>query len=273
MEEQENFLNDDTEDTIPEVTGEEESIGDNEVDAVIPNSRETVEEDVVRDADTRLTQGLASDEKSAKEPFVSVQYNHKNRDFTKEEAINFIQKGMHTEALRTKLEYLAKMQGMDLNTLVEKMVSAPEDAYKKHLEQMYGKGHNNVEIGLKIYREQQSEEYKKITSESENDAKVQQETNDINSRLASEYIELKNQFPNAPDYSALPDSVIMEAVQGKRDLYSAYLCYLHKEKMKIDAAKKASAASNAASLGKMSNNDMDFASSAERNFLSGLWSK
>ncbi len=273
MEEQTNFLNDDARDTTPEVSGAEENIENDGIDAVTPDSDEPIERDVARDADSQFTQGLASEQKAVTEPFVSVQYNHKNRDFTKEEAVNFIQKGMHTESLRTKLEYLAKTQGTDLNTLVDRLVSAPERAYKRYLEQLYGEGHENVETGMKIYREQQADEYKTIMSGIENGAKVQQEFKNTNSRLADEYIELKNQIPDAPEYSALPDSVIMDAVQGKRDLYSAYLCYLHKEKMKIDAAKKTSEASDAASLGKMSNTDADFTSSADRNFLSGLWSK
>lgn len=272
MEEKEKFLSEDVKDTIPETLGEEENIVNDEVDAVTPDSIETYQKDVMRDTDSHAAQ-ISVSENTVSEPFVSVQYNHKNRDFTKEEAINFIQKGMHTEALRTKLEYLAKRQGTDLNTLVDTLVSAPEKAYKKYLEELYGEGHENVEIGMKIYREKQADEYKKIVNENENIAKQQEKTESINSRLADEYIELKKQLPDAPQYSALPDSVIMDAAQGKRDLYSAYLCYLHEEKMKIDAAKKTQEASKAASLGKMSNTETDFTSSADRNFLSGLWSK
>lgn len=272
-EEQNNILEDDAMDTIPDVSSEEENIEQDGEDIITPDDNESIESDVTRDANPQFTQELASEEKAVEEPFVSVQYNHKNRDFTKQEAINLIQKGMHTEALRTKLEYLAKTRGTDINTLVDTLVSAPENAYKMHLEKLYGEGHPNVDIGMKIYREEQSDTYKKIMSEEENSAKVKQETENTNSRLAEEYIELKNQFPNAPEYSALPDSVIMEAVQGKRDLYSAYLCYLHQEKMKIDAENKTREASKTASSGKMSNTGADFISSAERSFLSGLWSK
>ena len=179
---------------------------------------------------------------------------------------------MHTEALRTKLEYLAKTQGTDINSIVEKMITAPEKAYKNYLEGIYGKGHENVELGMKIYREKQGEEYKKMMSELDESVKVQEKTKSVNNRLADEYIELKNQFPEAPEYSDLPDSVIIEAAQGKRDLYSAYLCYLHKEKQKIDAANKTKEAATAASSGKMSSTSTDETSSAERGFLSGLWS-
>ena len=87
----------DTTDTIPEISMEEtKGIENDENDIVTPNDRNLSDEDVMRDAEGRVVQRSASENVS--EPFVSVQYNHINRVFTKEEAINFIQKGMHTEA-------------------------------------------------------------------------------------------------------------------------------------------------------------------------------
>lgn len=273
MDENTNILSEDAMDTIPEPSSKEEDIANYKDEIVTPDNDNPINEDVVRDANSHTAQRLVSENKAVSEPFISVQYNHKNRDFTKEEAVKLIQKGIHTESLRGKLEYLAKKQGTDINSLVDQIVSAPEKAYRSHLEELYGKGHENVELGMKIYREKQTDEYKKMMSEYESDIEKQEQVKSINSRLADEYLELKNQFPDVPEYSELPDSVIREAVQGKRDLYSAYLCYLHKEKKKIDAAEKTRNASNAASSGKMSNTEVDLSSSAERNFLSGLWSK
>ena len=259
-------------DTTPEISNEDiQSIENGGKDIVTPDDNDLSEEDVMRDTDAQLAQKSVSE--NTAEPFVSVQYNHKNRDFTKEEAIKFIQKGMHTESLRAKLEYLAKEQGTDINSLVEKIVSAPEKAYRAHLEAMYGKDSTDVEIGMAIYREKQSGEYKKIMSESESSIEREAEIKSVNSRLADEYINLKSEMPDAPDYSDLPDSVIMEAAEGKRDLYSAYLRYLHREKMKIDAAKNTQQAATSASSGAMGRNSQDDITSAERSFLSGLWSK
>ncbi len=265
----ENF---DFQDTIPEISNEDtQSIENGEDGIVTPDNNDLLEEDVIRDAEAMFAQGSVSEK--AAEPFVSVQYNHKNRDFTKDEAIKFIQKGMHTEALRTKLEYLANAQGTDVNSLVEKIVSAPENAYRKHLEAMYGKESPDVEIGMKIFREKQSEEYKKIMRESENSIEREKENKSVISRLADEYVYLKEEIPDAPEYSDLPDSVIIEAAEGKRDLYSAYLCYLHKEKMKINAAKKTEEAATTASSGSMGQTGAEDISSAERNFLLGLWGR
>lgn len=260
------------EDTTPEITGEDtQSIERNNEGIVTPDNNNFIEQDVMRDTDANLAQKSVSEK--ASEPFVSVQYNHKNRDFTKEEAINFIQKGMHTEALRAKLEYLAKSQGMDVNSLVEEIVTAPEISYRRHLEELYGKDSPDVEIGMKIYREKQSDEYKKIMQESENSIKNEEKTKSVISRLADEYMKLKAEMPNAPEYSDLPNSVIREAAEGKVDLYSAYLRYLYKEKIRIDAAKKTQDAATTASSGAMGQNSADNITSAERNFLSGLWGR
>lgn len=268
--------NTDLQDTTPEYNQEETTnIDTTEEISVIPDKEKSVEVNVMRDAEKDTAQNSVSECSKETEPFISVQYNHKNRNFTKEEAINFIQKGMHTEVLRSKLEYIATLQGTDLNSLVDKIVSAPEETYRKHLENLYGKDSGDVEIGMRIYREKQSETYKKIIADRENSIadKQLEERISVNSRLADEYIALKREMPDVPDYTALPDSVILEAAEGKRDLYSAYLCHLHKEKKKIDAAKQTEEAALNASTKSMKSASEENISSVERNFLSGLWGK
>lgn len=261
-------------DTIPETYEVEEQDADviyNET--VTPNDEVLIDEGVERDAKLPKTQNFASENAALNEPFITVQYNHKSRDFTKDEAIKLIQKGMHTESLRNKLEYLAKIQNTDVNSIVEKMVSQPENAHKAYLENLYGEGSKEVEIGMKIYREQQSDEYKKMMAESDENKEYEKNINGINSRLADEYLYLKQQIPDAPDYCNLPDDVIIEAASGKRDLFSSYLCHLHNEQTKINAAKEIGEAAKNASSGKMNDTMGDDMSSAERSFLLGLWSK
>lgn len=258
-------------DTTPE-TSDQETTNDTNFDEdgiVTPNDAYSSEENVNLDADEISAQNSASKQENASEPFVSVQYNHEKRDFTKQEAINFIQKGMHTESLRTKLEFLAQERGVDVNTLVENIISAPEMAYRRHLEDLYGKDSENVEIGMSIFRQKQSEEYRKIAYEGEK----AKNNKDINTRLADEYLSLKQDIPDAPKYSELPDFVIMEAAEGKRDLTSAYLRYLYKEKMKTTAAKKTQDLAASASSGTMEDKGTDNTTSEERNFLSGLWGR
>ena len=267
----------DLQDTIPDESLEQTIDIDGLCDdGVTPNAGDGKQENIATDAEKITAQNSVSEKEEKQEPFISVQYNHKNRDFTKEEAVNFIQKGMHTENLRNKLEYAATLSGVDINALVDEIVYAPANNHRRYLENMYGKGSEEVEIGMKIYREKQSEEYKKIIKERESNIEEKNretEIKSVNSRLADEYMMLKNQMPDAPEYSKLPDSVIIEAAGGKRDLYSAYLCYLHKEKIKTDAEIKRQKTAKDASAGTMKSDVGDNISSSERGFLSGLWGK
>lgn len=263
-------------DTIPDDVQEQFSDTEYTEDLSDMSDDETEEyEDDEEDTEYDYEEHSESESSDVSEPFITVQYNHKNQGFTKEEAIKFIQKGMHTESLRNKLEYAAAVQGVDVNTLVDYISSAPERAHREYLEGLYGEGSKEVEIGMEIYRQKQPESYKKIIADHENsikEEKLEAERKNVNSRLAEEYITLKAQMPQAPKYSDLPDSVIIEAAQGKRDLYSAYLCYLHEEKQKINAAKKSETAAQSASTGAMKSGKDDL-SSADIGFLSGLWTK
>ncbi len=276
MIENENVQTLNLEDTIPDNTevNENDTVLYDE-ESNLSNKENDYKQGELQDTEN-VTQAFVSETKEDAEAFVSVQYNHKNKSLTKDEAVKLIQKGMHTESLRNKLEYLADSYGMDINTLVDKMVSVPEKEHRSHLESLYGKDSPDVEIGMQIYRQKQSEEYKKIASERE-DKEINERKNEeikgVNSRLADEYLALKAAVPNAPDYSNLPDSVIVEAAQGTRDLLSSYLCHLQKEKLKIEAAKKTEEAAKNASGRSMKSIGSDNLNSQERSFLSGLWSK
>ncbi len=276
MDENQNLKTDEIQDTIPDESYEEATdIVSDEETVVIPNDSDQSQDNIARDTESQA-QDAVSETAEDTTPFVSVQYNHKTKNLTKDEAVQLIQKGMHTEHLRSKLEYLANYYGTDINSLVDQLITAPEQAYQTHLEQLYGKDSPDVKIGMQIYRQKQSDEYKKIMTERERNEKYiknQKEINSVNSRLADEYLNLKNEIPNAPEYAKLPNEVIVEAANGKRDLLSAYLCYLNREKNKIDAAKKIQEAANNASSKSMKSKGRDNINSQERNFLSGLWDR
>ena len=138
MDENFNVQEADVLDTTPEYTPEEdENIESDDEGFVTPYDDLSAKENVVRNEDEEAQTSLL-EKKEVSEPFISVQYNHKSKDFTKEEAIKYIQKGMHTESLRAKLECIAKEQGTDVNALVDKMRTGHEMLYKQHLEELYG---------------------------------------------------------------------------------------------------------------------------------------
>ncbi len=207
-------------------------------------------------------------------PFITVRYNHEDKPLSQQEAITLAQKGMHYEKLYGKLDYLASLQEIDVNTFIERLVEAPEAAHRKHLEGLYGEDSEDVEIGMNIFREKQAENYKKYVADRDKaeKEKTENEQRTTQSRLAEEFIELQREFPEVAEFKNLPDSVIREASGGKRDLISCYLKYLHSENKRIKAAENTAAAAQESSAGSMSSASGEI-SSEERQFLDGLWGR
>ena len=207
-------------------------------------------------------------------PFLSVQYNHEDRPLSREETVDLVQIGLHHKALHQKLDYAAAISGTDVNALIDNIIKAPEEAHRKHLEELYGEGSEDVEIGMEIFRKKQGENYDKIVADRASAAKAatEEQEKSTQTRLAEEYIELKNEIPDVPEYSQLPDEVIVEAAKGKRDLMSCYLRYQHRENQKITAANATAQEAAKASAGTMGTDEGENASSFDKGFLEGLWS-
>lgn len=267
------------EDTTPETTpGETEEPAGNEAEPVA----ETIEgenEQAKQDEGGNETEGeseVTPPAPASNESF-TVRFNHQDRKLTAEEAKKYAQLGLKYESQKSiydRLDYGAALAGVSVDKFVDDAVSRPEAEHRKHLEEMYGEGAEEVEIGMDIFRKKRNADYQKFVDGKKAEAEEAEKKakTDMRARLADEYIELKAEIPDVPEYEKLPDSVIREAASGKRDLLSAYLRYERAEKLKIDAAKKAEAAAGTASAGgkgsKESEND-----SVLDEFTKGVWSR
>lgn len=273
----ENVQNAEMQDAIPAEQETQQETDTAETAATAPQEQQAADDVSARGEGENIAQPPESEESAeiSAAPFLSVQYNHEDRPLTREEAVDFVQIGMHHKELHSKLDYAAALSGVSVNELVDRIIKAPEDAHRKHLEELYGEGSEDVEIGMNIFREKQSADYKKIVADREASAKAKTEAQEksVQSRLADEYIELKKEIPDIPDFAQLPDSVIKEAASGKRDLLSAYLRYERSESKKIDAANKSQAAAAQASAGSKAEGEADNMSSFDKGFLEGLWGR
>ncbi len=278
MEENNNVQGEVNQDTIPDTEHElnTQAQAENSGTDTATQDPETDEGNATRAAEENAGESAADNADNAvPTPFITVRYNHEDRELSQEEAVSLAQKGLHYDTLHGKLDYVASLQGIDVNTLVDRLMTAPEEAHRKHLEELYGEDSEDVKIGMDIFKSKQSENYKKYVADRENAANEKEaaERQSVESRLADEYRELKAEITDAPEYSALPDSVIREAASGKRDLYSAYLRYLHNQKTKVDTVQKAAEEAASASAGSMEAGNVEHLSSDERQFLAGLWDK
>lgn len=246
-------------------------------DVTAPDEHQHIEEESVREEDGGTVQPSESEVICAtdNEPFLSVRYNHKDCQLTRKEAIDYAQIGMRHKSMQEKLDCAAALSGVDIDTLIDAFIRTPEESHRKHLVELYGEGSEDVEIGMDIFRQKQTEDYKKLVAQRDAQANTADAVREdvMQRRLADEYIELKSEIPEVPDFANLPPSVVREAASGKRDLLSAYLRYQMTESKKIDAADKSEAAAAAASAGSKAGTYADNMSSFDKALLNGLWGR
>ena len=201
-------------------------------------------------------------------PFLEIKYNHESKGLTREEAATLAQKGMHYEGLYQNLERIADLKGVTVKELINGFETEQDEAYRRELAERFGDDEETINIMMEHY---QSEKGKKI--DAAKNKRLQDEATaeqNINTRLANEFIELQKDFPELKEFADLPESVRRAAAEGK-DLTHAYLLYQHRENKKIAAAKaseEAAAAKSAGSLGGSVTEDM-----SEDAFLKGLFNK
>ena len=222
-------------------------------------------------------EGNHTDTGGAAAPFMTVRYNHEERDLTADEAKQYAQIGIkyeNTKAIYDKLDYAAALKGVTVDELVNELMTVPENEERQKLKDMYGDDEESVEIGMRIFREKRQADYQKVvdTRAAEAQKASEQTKENTRSRLADEYIALKAEIPEVPEYEKLPDSVIRDAASGKRDLLSAYLLWQRREEKQIAAAKETQQVASAASAGQM-NTSEDSDSSLSDIFSDGVWGR
>lgn len=276
MEETNEVLTEGSEPTTPDTEQQPETEGENQNDSSEAEGNEAEGENT--EAAENEGDGNHTDTGETAAPFMTVRYNHEDRALSEDEARQFAQIGIQYENTKkgifSKLDYAAALKGVSVDKLVEEMISIPEKEQREKLMEMYGDDEESVEIGMRIYREKQQADYQKVLDARADEAQKAEEQNKekISSRLADEYISLKAEIPEVPEYEKLPDSVIRDAASGKRDLLSAYLLWLRKQEKQIDAAKKTEEAASTASAGQMKTQENNSNALGDV-FSAGVWGK
>lgn len=202
---------------------------------------------------------------------IPIQYNHESRELTLEEAQALAQKGLKFDELTPTLEkirFLAAANGKSLQDMVDALVeSQDKQVYQALLEECDG----NESLANRLFEAEKAKRQSLYEdSRRQETAAAQKAKDDLAARLASEFLELKAEFPELSEFSAVPGSVLDMAVKGV-NLTDAYLRYQHTESKKAAAAKasqeaaaKASAGSQAAGGGETVNPTIDA-------MLAGIW--
>lgn len=212
---------------------------------------------------------------------LEVNYNHETRVLSRDDAATYAQIGMKfkdsginidtVKPLYNKLDYIAAQRGCSIPELVDGLLAGDEDNHRKELAETLGADNPVIEELMKVYRSEQKEKYEKVLSDrksAEENAEKEKQIS-LEKRLAEEFTELKAEFPEIAEFSALPKEVKAEAAKG-RDLLSAYLRYTHKENKKAAAAEQAEKAAAKASTGQAATPPAETEDSVVSAFLRGF---
>jgi hypothetical protein len=210
-----------------------------QVSATAPQEQNT-------EVETEVEEGTSTD--TVPTPFITVPFKHEDVPFTREEAVEWIQIGKKSEDLLKTIRRAAALQGKSEKEFVESFEKAQDDAYRAELEAKFGDDTETIESLMELYNSKKESTVKAAQSELERQKKEQQDN--LESRLADEFIELQKEFPDVKDFTALPSSVKKAAADGK-NLCDAYLRHLHTENKKIEAAKASADAAKKASGGNL----------------------
>ncbi len=189
------------------------------------------------------------DEQTAAEteaqPFtIPVKYKGEDMSLTVEEAAPHIQRGM---MYHEKLHRLASDCGKDVDTFINDLYKASEDAIYNRLLQEADGNESIAKRLLELEQQKQNAAYKKAQEEEK--AAEQAAKNTLNERLASDFVELKAEYPNYGSFADVPKAVVKLAIDKNISLYDAHLRYERAEGKKIEIAKQQQATASAASVG------------------------
>lgn len=251
---EENNITGAAEDTIPQ----QEPSAEQETETAAAAGTPQPEEGQAAGDSSENTQ--AGEQETQPEDGFHVTYNHETQLLSRDDAVRYAQIGMKfkdsgididtVKPIYNKLDYIAAQRGCSMQELVDGLLSSAEESHRKELTDTLGADNPVVEELMKVYRNEQKEKYERVLSDrraAEESAQKEKQIS-LERRLAEEFTELKAEFPEIAEFSALPREVKAEAAKG-RDLLSAYLRYTHKENKRTAAAEQAEKAAAKASTG------------------------
>lgn len=205
---------------------------------------------------------------------IPVRYNHESRELTLDEAQALAQKGLKFDELSPtldKIRYLAAANQKSVQEMVDALVEGQDkQLYNAILEECGG----NEALAKRLYEAEKDKWNTRYANSREEEARApEKDKEDLTSRLAGEFLELKAEFPDVAEFKQVPQPVVDMAVNKGITLTDAYLRYQHSESKKALAAKaaqeaaaKASPGPQAAGAGETTNPTIDA-------MLAGVWNR
>ena len=203
------------------------------------------------------------------EPFLTTRYNHEVKRLSREEAEDLVQIGMHSKPQLDRLRYFAVLSGDETaKAALEKLITAQENVIRADI----SKKVSDPELVETLVASKLAEFKEKAGQQAEAEKEAHNAKGDnINRRLASEFVELQKDFPDITAFDSLPKAVKREAAEGSIPLKYAYALYLQREQAKITAAERAAKAAASASTGSSKSDVADGTNPEIAQMMSAIW--
>ena len=195
------------------------------------------------------------------EPFLSVQFNHKSREMTREQAIEFAQKGLLYDKLTpiyNQLDYLAAQSDTTVGEYVKQLLKTAEDGHRQSLAEKFGDDEQTIEQLMELYRGRNADKYQKVVADRKKAEQEELENAKIKAELSlmEQFARLREEFPEITDISQLPKEAAELAANEKMELTAAYLLHRHRESKRIAEAAKTAAVQSKSSTGSAQSNEI-----------------
>jgi len=203
------------------------------------------------------------------EPFLTTRYNHEVKRLNREEAEDLVQIGMHSKPHLDRLRYFAALSGgASLKSALDKLISAQENVIRADI----SKKVSDPDLVETLVATKLAEFKEKAGQQAQAEKEAHNaEGDNINRRLATEFVELQKDFPEVTAFDALPKAVKREAAEGNIPLKYAYALHLQREQAKITAAEKAAKTAATASTGSAKSDVADGTNPEIAQMMSALW--
>lgn len=184
-------------------------------------------------------------------PFsLGVQWEGTTRTLSEREATEYAEKGMRYEQLTPTLEKLQLMAaGYDkgLEEMVDELLAGHDAA---RLQQLTAEADGNEEIARRLLKAEQAERKHAFEQRQRAAAgEAQSQRDALTQRLAGEFSEMKEEFPDIREFKDIPQSVVNTAIRQGIHLMDAYGRYERAERRRTQAAADTAARAAKSSIG------------------------
>ncbi len=203
--------------------------------------------------------------------FFTVKHKKQIHSLSRDDAMDYAQKGMKYDDLQPLLEslkYVATSEGKTLAEFVEAIRSQHEDNLFLQLMDRCG----DEEIARELLEVEKGKHKAAFESLLEREKNEELETDEaVTQRMAEEFEVLRREFPQYTEFAKVPQSIVREAVEKGVTLLDAQLRYEHRQRIKAENARAAQTAAAKASTGTQMSAGIERGSPVEAALMKGLW--